>query len=265
MIAAMIIVRNIKTALGQPDTVAVQAALKKIHVSSEQVQSAHLSKTSIDARKHDHIIKVNTVVIHLYDGEERIAARALADVEYKKTLPFSVKKGSEKLDTPIVIAGFGPAGLFAADLLAKNGYHPIVVERGMDVDHRVQMVEKFWTKGVLNSSCNVQFGEGGAGTFSDGKLTTRINDPLCDYVLRQFELHGAPSETLTKAKPHIGTDKLRRVVKSMREEILKNGGQVLFNSCLDGLDIQSGKLRGVTVNGQPIATKNLILAIGHSA
>ena len=115
--------------------------------------------------------------------------------------------------------------MFAAELLAREGYRPIVVERGCDVERRVKEVEGFWTTGSLNSACNVQFGEGGAGTFSDGKLTTRINDPLCDYVLERFAQHGAPKETLKKAKPHIGTDKLREVVKSC----LLYTSRVVFN------------------------------------
>ena len=261
----MILVRNIKTALGQPESEAVAAACRKLGVRPAEIVDAYVTKTSVDARKRGHILKVSTVAVRLRQNEERAAKKAGGDAQYKKTEPFAVKKGTESLKTPVVIAGFGPAGMFAAELLAREGYRPIVVERGCDVDRRVREVEGFWTTGSLNPACNVQFGEGGAGTFSDGKLTTRINDPLCDYVLERLARHGAPKETLKKAKPHIGTDKLREVVKSIREEIIAKGGQVLFQSQLTGLSIQNGRLRGVFVNGEPIETEHLILAIGHSA
>lgn len=261
----MILVRNIKTALGQPESEAVAAACRKLKVGPAQVEDAYVTKTSVDARKREHILKVSTVAVRLRQNEEQAAKKAGGDAQYKKTEPFAVKKGTESLKTPVVIAGFGPAGMFAAELLAREGYRPIVVERGCDVDRRVREVEGFWTTGSLNPACNVQFGEGGAGTFSDGKLTTRINDPLCDYVLERLARHGAPKETLKKAKPHIGTDKLREVVKSIREEIIAKGGQVLFQSQLTGLSIQNGRLRGGVVNGEPIETEHLILAIGHSA
>ena len=228
----MILVRNIKTALGQPESEAVAAACRKLGVRSAEIEDAYVTKTSIDARKRGHILKVSTVAVRLRQNEEQAAKNAGGDAQYKETIPFAVEKGTTPLKTPVVIAGFGPAGMFAAELLAREGYRPIVVERGCDVDRRVKEVQNFWTAGRLNPACNVQFGEGGAGTFSDGKLTTRINDPLCDYVLERLESHGAPKETLKKAKPHIGTDKLREVVKSIREEIIAKGGRVLFESCL---------------------------------
>ena len=261
----MILVRNVKTPLGQPESEAVTAACRKLGVSVTEVEDAYVTKTSVDARKRGHIFKVSTVVVHLSQDEEQTAKKAGGDAQFKESVPFMVEKGIESLRTPVVIAGFGPAGMFAAELLAREGYSPIVVERGCDVDRRVKEVEGFWTTGRLNPACNVQFGEGGAGTFSDGKLTTRINDPLCDYVLERLAQHGAPKETLKKAKPHIGTDKLREVVKSIREEIIAKGGQVLFQSQLTGLSIQNGRLKGVFVNGGPVETEHLILAVGHSA
>lgn len=240
----MILVRNVKTPLGQPESEAVAAACRKLGVSVTEVEDAYVTKTSVDARKRGHIFKVSTVVVHLRQDEEQTAKKAGGDAQFKESVPFMVEKGVEFLRTPVVIAGFGPAGMFAAELLAREGYRPIVVERGCDVERRVKEVEGFWTTGSLNPACNVQFGEGGAGTFSDGKLTTRINDPLCDYVLERFAQHGAPKETLKKAKPHIGTDKLREVVKSIRKEIIAKGGQVLFQSQLTGLSIQNGRLKG---------------------
>ena len=130
--------------------------------------------------------------------------------------------------------------MFAALILARFGYAPIVLERGADVDNRVRDVERFWKEGVLNPESNVQFGEGGAGTFSDGKLTTRISDAYCEFVLETFYRHGAPQEILTRAKPHIGTDHLRRVVKSIREEILSLGGEVRFLCKAESLLVRWG-------------------------
>ncbi len=166
----------------------------------------------------------------------------------------------------VVIAGFGPAGMFAALTLAEYGFEPLVIERGACVDERVQIVNNFWTKAQLDPSTNVQFGEGGAGTFSDGKLTTRIKDPLCRHVLEKLVEFGAPEEILIKAKPHIGTDRLRKVVKNIREKVIELGGKVRFNSVLTDFDTENGKIKSVTINGsEVIPCDALILAIGHSA
>lgn len=124
---------------------------------------------------------------------------------------------TEKAEGKVVIAGFGPAGMFAGLALAEQGYRPIILERGSSMEKRTASVQKFWLTGELDTNCNVQFGEGGAGTFSDGKLTTRIKDPLCRYVLERFVDFGAPKEILTKAKPHIGTDNLRNIVTAIRK------------------------------------------------
>lgn len=140
-----------------------------------------------------------------------------------------------KLQHRPVVVGLGPAGLFAALLLAKKGFNPIVFERGEDVDSRTKTVEEFWRTGELNPESNVQFGEGGAGAFSDGKLTTRIKDTRCDYVLDALVRNGAPEEIIYKGKPHVGTDILRNVVKNIREEIKRNGGEVHFNSRFEGI------------------------------
>ncbi len=209
---------------------------------------------------------VHTVVLRLDGGEADIAARfSDGTVRFEEPHPLEIRRGSEKLNGPVVIAGFGPAGMFAADLLASHGVPTVVLERGGPVEERVRAVEGFWAGGTLDPACNVQFGEGGAGTFSDGKLTTRINDPLCGYVLAQFAAHGAPPETLKKAKPHIGTDRLREVVRSIREGIRQKGGEVRFHARLDGITVKNGRLCGITVNGEEMPCSRLILAIGHSA
>ena len=258
----MLILNNIKTRLGEPEDAAVSRAVKLLGVPKSRVREAYVSKTSLDARKQQDIHKVNTVVVRLDGGEEAFLSKN--GVRWQEDQPFSFRPGP-KPEGPVAIAGFGPAGMFAASLLARHGVPVIVLERGGPVEERVQAVENFWAKGQLDENCNVQFGEGGAGTFSDGKLTTRINDPLCSYVLEQFGRHGAPMETLKKAKPHIGTDRLRQVVRSIRQEILQNGGDVRFHTQLTGISVQNGKLTGISVNGEPLAVSHLILAVGHSA
>lgn len=162
------------------------------------------------------------------------------------------------------------AGLFAGLVLAKAGFKPIVLERGCDVESRARAVEEFRSTGRLNPNANVQFGEGGAGAFSDGKLTTGIKDPRCRTVLEVFQNAGAPEEILYLSKPHIGTDILPKVVKNIREAIIKYGGEIRFNTRLDGLVIKGDKLcavKTVSVDGvrNEIDTDSLITAVGHSA
>ena len=260
----MILVNNIKTPLGAPEEAVVEKALRQLKAKLSEVKEAYLSKTSLDARDQHHMVMVSTVAVRLYTDEAKKAA-PVGSAVYKPDETFTVKKGTKKLSGPVVIAGFGPAGMFAADLLAREGYRPIVLERGYSVEERVSAVEKFWTEGILDPACNVQFGAGGAGTFSDGKLTTRINDPLCGYVLERFGDYGAPRETLRKAKPHIGTDRLREVVASIDCEIRKNGGDVRYNTRLSGLQIENGVLKGVFTDSGDLAAGQLILAVGHSA
>jgi uncharacterized FAD-dependent dehydrogenase len=166
----------------------------------------------------------------------------------------------------IVIAGFGPAGMFAGLILAENDYKPLILERGDSMSERVEAVKCFWNSGILDTNTNVQFGEGGAGTFSDGKLTTRINDNRVRYVLETFVKYGAPPEILRSAKPHIGTDKLQEVVQNIRERIIALGGEVRFNSTVTDIEVRNSRIRSVKVNNAYTETSDaLILAIGHSA
>ena len=167
---------------------------------------------------------------------------------------------------PIVV-GFGPAGMFAALLLARAGTNPIVIERGEKVEERTKSVEDFQTNGTLNTESNVQFGEGGAGTFSDGKLTTLIKekDGLGRFVLKELVKAGAPEEILYEAKPHIGTDILQTVVRNIREEILSEGGEILFNTRLTDIEISNKEITAVITDKGRIETDKVFLAIGHSA
>ncbi len=173
--------------------------------------------------------------------------------------------GNKKSDCPPIIVGMGPAGLFAAYYLAERGYRPIVIERGGDVDNRCKKTDLFYQRNILDIQCNVQFGEGGAGTFSDGKLTTRVNDVRCSEVLDIFVRHGAPKEILYLGKPHIGTDNLVNVVKSMRQHIINKGGQVFFNETAESIVTENGVVKALKTSKRLIKADHIIFAIGHSA
>lgn len=227
--------------------------------------SAAVYRMSIDAR-HGRIDRVYTIVINGIEEEEAFAASLqMPSVRYKKTVPFAPDMGNKRLEHRPVVVGLGPAGLFAAYTLAHYGYAPLVLERGGAMDARDAAVERFWTGGALDLNCNIQFGEGGAGAYSDGKLTTRIHDPLCDEVLRIFVQFGAPEEILRLAKPHIGTDVLKGVVRAIRENIVAHGGRVCFGTTLTGLRMKSGKLAALQIDTEEIGCEQAVLAIGHSA
>lgn len=261
-----IIVSNIRIGIDDPDQMAVNSAIKKIKVPIKNVKNAYIYKKSLDARRRMNVSFVTSVVIDLFDKEaEAVQSASDPFVMYKPKHELKFAQGTAKLENPIIIVGFGPAGIFAAHVLSKLGYCPIVFEKGNCIEDRVAIIEQFWKQGILNEKCNVQFGEGGAGTFSDGKLTTRISDTRCEYVLDQFVKNGAPNEILSTAKPHIGTDKLRNVIMTMRKEIIQNGGQVHFNHHLEDIVIKNGAIHSVIVNGNEIRTDNVILAIGHSS
>lgn len=239
---------------------------KKLRIKEEDIKKFSILRESIDARKKN-TIKFNYSVEVECDGESRVVARAnnkdvkIEEVKYDSEFNF----GSEKLHHRPVVVGMGPAGMFAALLMAEKGYKPIVIERGEKVEDRSETVEKFWKSGKLNLESNVQFGEGGAGTFSDGKLTTRIKDSRCDFVLEEFIKAGAPEEIMYKGKPHIGTDILKVIVKNIREKIIELGGEVRFNSKLEDLKIKDNKLYGIVVNGEEVPCEALVLALGHSS
>ncbi|MCI9626978.1 MAG: NAD(P)-binding protein [Clostridia bacterium] len=238
-----------------------------LRLSPEQICSVHIMKRSIDARHKPQIRVVYTLLVHLDGAEQKVAERLQSpQISYLSPSPsLPLVSGTRPLPSRPVVVGTGPAGLFCAYLLAQQGYRPIVLERGEPVEQRSRSVQSFWESGKLNPRSNVQFGEGGAGTFSDGKLTTRIHDPLCRDVLDTFRRHGAPEEILYEAKPHIGTDILKTVVKNMRNAILSWGGEVHFEHQLTDIHTDSGGLDGISVNGQPHPCRLLVLAIGHSA
>lgn len=263
----MIRINDISLPLDYNDETIVKAAAKKLNLSVSSIQCASLYKRSVDARKKNQIHFQAAVDVKLFGSEKKAAAKCRSAViveEYQYHLPVS-----KPLEKRPVIVGSGPCGLFAALILAQAGQRPIVLERGRDVDRRTKDVSAFWSGGNLDTTSNVQFGEGGAGTFSDGKLNTGTKDSRIRKVLLEFANHGAPKEILYLAKPHIGTDMLKDTVKNIRNEIIALGGEVLFETQFIGLQSKDGKTTGAVIlsNGdtRTIETDNIILAVGHSA
>lgn len=241
------------------------SAAKRLKVSPSQIKSLSYVKKSVDARKKDDIHFVCTVDADCTGPVRRRDKSVESAVPYRYELPTC-----GKLNTRPVVVGFGPAGLFAALILAQAGQRPIVIERGADVDRRARQVDVFWKTGVLDPDSNVQFGEGGAGTFSDGKLNTGTKDPRSRKVLEEFAAAGAPREILYLSKPHIGTDRLPRTVKNLREKIRSLGGEVCFETMMEHLVLRENLVAGVEIcrKGEPseiLETENIVLAVGHSA
>lgn len=259
-----IIVSNVRLPFDQPAEQAVREALRLTGLSEGGVHAA-VCRTSIDARRAS-LSRVYSVRIDGVKDEKAFAEKLqMPFVRFKEDVAPVIQYGDKTLEHRPVVVGFGPAGLFAAYTLAQNGYAPIVLERGGDLDARDRAVSAFWQGGALDTECNIQFGEGGAGAYSDGKLTTRIGDPLCDTVLQTLHLFGAPAEIQWQAKPHIGTDILGKVVREMRRAIVAAGGEVRFGAKLTGVTLRGGKLCAARIDGDELACERAILAIGHSA
>lgn len=252
----------------------LKKAAKLLRVEPSAIQTLSLVKRSIDARKKPDICRVYTVDVQV--AHEQAVLRKIRGKDGQMQLveeksyrfPISEKTVREisTYDRPVIV-GTGPAGLFCGYMLAKAGYRPLLLERGKEVHKRREDVERFWREGILDPGSNVQFGEGGAGTFSDGKLTTSVKDPKgrMREVLRIFVEAGAPEEILYEAKPHIGTDILMRVVENLRGQIIEWGGEVRFASQVTSLLTENGRVAGVVVNGEEIKSGTVVLAIGHSA
>lgn len=266
MVTSAVIINNIKLPVNASYKEAFSVArskLAKLGVSTSGVRFS-IYRRSVDARHKDAIVFVYSVLAE-------VAGTVLEDDLARHGMSLLVREspkieiGSTPLSASPVVVGSGPCGLFAALLLAENGYNPILLERGGDVaerQHAVEILKKFR---ILDSNTNIQFGAGGAGTFSDGKLVTRINDPMSAYVIERFIEFGAPEEIAYIAKPHIGTDILSKVVENMILRIEQLGGTVCFNTRFEGFDTCGGDIVGVRTSCGEIKTGAVILAIGHSA
>lgn len=249
--------------------VVLKEAAKALRMEPSKIHTMEIMKRSIDARKKPEIKYIYQVDVAIDHEEKFMKRNRNKNITVAKRIKYNYRPvGSETLKNRPVVVGSSSAGLFCAYMLALNGYEPILLERGADVDTRVNDVNEFWETNRLKPESNVQFGEGGAGTFSDGKLNTVVKDELGRnrFIFETFVAYGAPQEILYSNKPHIGTDKLRGVVKGMREEIIRFGGDVRFHSKVTDLKLTNGKVEAVVVNGEEeIPCDLVVLAIGHSA
>ena len=265
----MIKLDQIKLNVNDDEALLKSIIAHKLKISPNAIKDYSIIKKSIDARKKPDIFYVFSIAVSLSsEDEKRVLAKAKRDnnINAYKPIVYTIPKLTKANSSPIVI-GAGPAGLFSAYILALNNMHPIILERGKKVDERTNDILKFWETGVLDTASNVQFGEGGAGTFSDGKLNTLVNDKLGrnKFVLETFVKFGAPSNILYDYKPHIGTDILKTVIANMRNEIIALGGEFHFNTKAQDFIIENNHIIGVNTNDKTYFSDTVILAIGHSA
>ena len=259
----MIQISNIKIRKDISDTKLFETIIKKYKIEPKDVVEWHISRKSIDARKKDDIHYIYSIDLKLKNENKYKKFNKVKEFNIPKIKAINTDKKN------VVVVGAGPSGLFSALTLVQNGISPIVIEQGESVENRKNSVDKFLKNGNLNVLSNVQFGEGGAGTFSDGKLTTGINSPYCKKVLKEFVNFGAPEQILYLSKPHIGTDNLINIIKNIRNYIISKGGTFLFNTKVVDFNIVNGKIISVSClnkdNLQKISASHVILAIGHSS
>ena len=242
-------------------------AAQMLRVSNSKIRQLRIVRRSVDARKKPDIKVIYTIDVAVEGNEKKILRSS--GCKRASIAPVSYYKAPKNIPNPgkrPVVVGFGPAGMFAALILAMAGWKPLILERGEDAQSRHEKVRKFFETGILDTRSNVQFGEGGAGTFSDGKLNTGVNNPRIGWILEQFVKAGAREDILYDAKPHVGTDVLLEVVQNIRRRIIALGGEVRFNTQVTGLCTENGQLTGLkTADGEIIPCETAVLAIGHSA
>lgn len=263
----MLHIEGIRLSPDESEDLLVSRAAERLRVPQGAIELLNITRRSVDAREDVRITySVNVKVKSENKILSRVRSQGVALADKKK---YSPPSSSPAFTNPPIVVGAGPAGLFCALTLAKAGAGPILLERGQSVEQRREDVAFFWKTGLLNKSSNVQFGEGGAGTFSDGKLSTGTHDPRNRYILEQLVFHGAPPEILIDARPHIGTDKLFGVLQNIRADLKASGCDMRYGAQLDNLDIRDGKICGAGVlsccAGGAIPTENVVLAVGHSA
>ncbi|EJE8512305.1 NAD(P)/FAD-dependent oxidoreductase [Vibrio parahaemolyticus] len=267
----MIRINEIKLPLDHEEGALLDAITKKLGLPAEKVISFNVFRRGYDARKKTNIHLIYTLDIIVEGDETALLAKFANDPHVRQTPDMEYKfvaKAPENLTERPIVIGFGPCGLFAGLVLAQMGFNPIIVERGKEVRERTKDTFGFWRKRTLNPESNVQFGEGGAGTFSDGKLYSQVKDPnfYGRKVITEFVKAGAPEEILYVSKPHIGTFKLVTMIEKMRATIIELGGEIRFSTRVDDLHMEDGQITGVTLsNGEEIKSRHVVLAVGHSA
>lgn len=265
----MIRIDQLKIPVDEPQENIKKYISKLLNVNITNISTVKILKRSLDARKKSNIVYVYRLCCSLNQDEERILKKfrnhpGITRYE-ERAYPIVCNAKRAPKQRPVVI-GMGPAGLFCGYLLAMAGYEPLLIERGQPVEQRQKDIHRFWEQGILDPSSNVQFGEGGAGAFSDGKLNTLVNDKgRSDFVLNTLIRFGAPEQIRWDAKPHVGTDILLHVVKAMRQEIIRLGGEIHFNETWEGFREHEGSLVEVVTNQGVYETHDLVVAIGHSA
>ena len=266
----MIRLTNIQLALDHNDQAMTSAVLDRLSIMAEDLVSVHVHKRGYDARKKTNIVLIYTLDVETTQNEfliEKFAEHQLVKETPDMSYQFVANAPADLQERPVVI-GFGPCGLLAGLVLAQMGYKPIILDRGKEVRERTKDTFGFWRKKILNTESNVQFGEGGAGTFSDGKLYSQVKDPhhYGRKVLTEFVASGAPDEIMFVSKPHIGTFRLVTMVEQIRAKIIELGGEIRFSARVDGVQIDNGQITGVVLaDGEVIHSRHIALAIGHSA
>ena len=266
----MLRIRQIKISLqNDNDNYIKKQILKSLKINEQDIINYKINKKSLDARKKDNLFYVYELDVELKNEEKILTKNKNADILITPNEEYKIEiTGTKEFTNRPIIIGSGPAGLFCAYILAENNYKPLVIERGSSVDERVKIIEDFWKTGKLDKNTNIQFGEGGAGTFSDGKLNTLTKDKenRGKKVFDIFVENGAPEEIKYTNHPHIGTDILRNAVKNIRNKIIDMGGEFRFNTTLTNINLNNNELESIEVNNNEIIKCNsLVLAIGHSA